>query len=106
MTLNYKNTSLGEKLKEHCAVFGATCDDIGFSVSNLIYTGLIAQQHRGQESAGISILKTGGKIYTYKKKGLVSSVLNNKVLSKFWGNVGIGHTRYATTGAQEYSSLE
>ncbi|MFX1496296.1 MAG: amidophosphoribosyltransferase [Promethearchaeota archaeon] len=106
MTLNYSCTPLGEKVRENCAVFGATCNDIGYSVSNLIYTGLIAQQHRGQESAGISILKTGGKIYTYKKKGLVSSVLTNKILSKFWGNVGIGHTRYATTGAQEYSSLE
>ncbi|MFX1354903.1 MAG: amidophosphoribosyltransferase [Promethearchaeota archaeon] len=106
MTLKYKSFPIREKLKDHCAVFGVTCDDIGFSVSNLIYTGLIAQQHRGQESAGISILRTGGKIYTYKKKGLVSSVLNHKTLSRFWGNIGIGHTRYATTGAQEYSSLE
>ena len=23
-----------------------------------------------------------------------------------WGNIGIGHNRYATTGAQEYSSLD
>jgi len=106
MTLKYKIIPRREKLKDHCAVFGVTCDDIGYSVSNLIYTGLIAQQHRGQESAGISILRTGGKIYTYKKKGLVSSVLNSKTLSKFWGNIGIGHTRYATTGAQEYSSLD
>ncbi|MGV9198079.1 MAG: amidophosphoribosyltransferase [Promethearchaeia archaeon] len=95
-----------DKPKEQCAVFGVTCNDIGFSVGKFLYTGLIALQHRGQESTGISILKTGGNIHTYKKKGLVSKVLNNKKLSKFWGNVGIGHNRYATTGSQEYSSLD
>jgi len=31
-------------------------------------------------------------------------VLNQKVLSNFWGNIGIGHNRYATTGAQEFES--
>jgi len=65
---------------------------------------LIALQHRGQESTGISILKAGGKITTYKRKGLVSKVLNDKVLSHFWGNVGIGHNRYATTGSEEFTS--
>jgi amidophosphoribosyltransferase len=28
------------------------------------------------------------------------------MLSKFWGNVGIGHNRYATTGSQEFSSRD
>lgn len=69
---------------EHCAVFGVICDDIGFSVSKLLYKGLIAQQHRGQESTGISILKTGGNIYTYKKIGLVSRVLNKTFCPNFW----------------------
>ena len=101
-----QKSKLRDKPKEHCGVFGVTCNDIGFSVSKLLYTGLIALQHRGQESAGISVMKTGGKIYTYKKKGLVSKVLNNKVLSQFWGNVGIGHNRYATTGSSEYESLD
>ena len=93
-----------DTLREQCAIFGVACDDIGFSVSKLLYSGLIALQHRGQEATGISLLETGGNIYTYKRKGLVSKVLNNRVLSKLWGNVGIGHNRYATTGAQEYSS--
>jgi len=94
------------KPKEHCAIFGVTCNDIGFSVSQLLYQGLIALQHRGQESTGISILKTGGQIFTYKKGGLVSKVLANKILSQYWGNVGIGHNRYATTGALGYKSSD
>ncbi|MHA1913988.1 MAG: amidophosphoribosyltransferase [Promethearchaeota archaeon] len=95
-----------EKPREQCAIFGVTCNDLGFSVSKLLYQGLVALQHRGQESTGISILKTGGKIYTYKKNGLVSEVLEDKILSQYWGNVGIGHNRYATTGAVGYKSTD
>ncbi|MFX0027794.1 MAG: amidophosphoribosyltransferase [Candidatus Hermodarchaeota archaeon] len=95
-----------DKVKDHCAIFGVTSDDLGFSVSKLLYQGLIALQHRGQESTGISILKTGGSINTYKRSGLVSQVLRNKILSQFWGNVGIGHNRYATTGAIGYKSTD
>ncbi|MFW9971351.1 MAG: amidophosphoribosyltransferase [Candidatus Odinarchaeota archaeon] len=95
-----------EKPREYCAIFGVTCDDLGYSVSKLLYQGLIALQHRGQESTGISILKTGGKIFTYKKSGLVTNVLEDKIISQYWGNVGIGHNRYATTGALGYKSTD
>ncbi|MFO7795625.1 MAG: amidophosphoribosyltransferase [Promethearchaeati archaeon] len=106
MRINQLDYSVKDKPKEHCAIFGVTCDDIGFSVSKYLYKGLIALQHRGQESTGISVLKTGGKIYTYKQKGLVSKVLDSKKLSQYWGNVGIGHNRYATTGSEEYYSQD
>ena len=106
MLLKRKRKHKRDKPLEQCAIFGVTCDDIAFSVSKFLYQGLIAQQHRGQESSGISILKTGGKIHTYKRKGLVSKVLNDKKLRQFWGNVGIGHNRYATTGSSEYESLD
>jgi amidophosphoribosyltransferase len=106
MFLKKKISKYIKKPKDHCAIFGVTCDDIGFSISKLLYQGLIALQHRGQESTGISVLKTGGSIYTYKKNGLVSTVLDNKVLSQYWGNIGIGHNRYATTGAVGYKSTD
>ncbi len=95
-----------EKPREYCAIFGVTCNDIGYSISKLLFQGLIALQHRGQESSGISVLKTGGSINTYKKSGLVSQVLESKILSQYWGNVGIGHNRYATTGAIGYKSTD
>ncbi len=104
MILKRKIKQMREKPKEHCAIFGVTCDDLGYSVSNILYRGLIALQHRGQESTGISILKTGGNIFTYKKNGLVSQVLEEKIISQYWGNVGIGHNRYATTGAVGFNS--
>ena len=108
LSINTKmnDTHSKDKILEHCGVFGAITDDIGYSVSQLLYKGLMALQHRGQESSGISILKTGGKIYTYKKIGLVSKVLNPRIQSRLWGNVAIGHTRYATTGATEFESSD
>ncbi len=106
MLLKENKKKMRDKLHDHCAIFGVTCNDIGFSVSKLLYQGMVALQHRGQESAGISILKTGGKISTYKKNGLVSTVLEKEVLSRFWGNVGIGHNRYSTTGALGYKSSD
>ncbi len=106
MHIQKKDKFIVNKPKEHCAIFGVTCNDLGFSVTKYLYQGLIALQHRGQESTGISISTPGGKIYTYKRNGLVPKVLNNKILSKYWGNVGIGHNRYATTGATGYKSTD
>ncbi|MCK4780984.1 MAG: amidophosphoribosyltransferase, partial [Candidatus Lokiarchaeota archaeon] len=85
MLLKKINKQMREKPRENCAIFGITCNDLGYSVSKLLYQGLIALQHRGQESTGISLLKTGGKIYTYKKNGLVSKVLENPIVSQYWG---------------------
>ncbi|MFW9939371.1 MAG: amidophosphoribosyltransferase [Candidatus Thorarchaeota archaeon] len=106
MPIRKKYYKKKHSLQENCAIFGVTCNDIAFSVSKLLYQGLIALQHRGQESTGISVLKTGGNIHTYKKNGLVSRVINNQILSQYWGNVGIGHNRYATTGATGYKSTD
>ncbi|TFF97962.1 MAG: amidophosphoribosyltransferase [Promethearchaeota archaeon] len=99
------NSSL-RKPKEHCAVFGVSCDDVEYSITQFLYTGLISLQHRGQESSGISLLKKRGKIFTYKREGLVSKVLDKRHLFKYWGNIGIGHNRYATTGSEEFSSVD
>jgi amidophosphoribosyltransferase len=98
--------SISEKPKEKCAVFGVICDDVNYSITQSLYTGLISLQHRGQESSGISLLKTGGDIFTYKRMGLVSKVLDKRHLFKYWGNIGIGHNRYATTGSEEFSSKD
>ena len=45
-----KNHLRRDKPREHCAVFGVTCDDETYSISKLLYLGLISQQYRGQES--------------------------------------------------------
>lgn len=93
-----KNDSVFRKLKEACGVFGIY--DPGGDVARICFFGLYSLQHRGQESAGIAV-STGRKISCHKKMGLVSQVFTERNLSRLKGKVGIGHTRYSTTGSSK-----
>ena len=67
----------------------------------VFYFGLVALQHRGQESAGIVVCDTKGpigNICSHKGMGLVSEVFHGDTLNKLRGNIGIGHVRYSTAG--------
>ncbi len=66
------------------------------------YYGLIALQHRGQQSAGIAI-NNEGIITCYKEMGLVSEVFDEKILNLLKGDMVLGHVRYSTSG-QSFSS--
>ena len=90
------------KLKEECGVFGAFGAPEG-TASQLVYYGLFAQQHRGQESAGMAVIHNGNDMLWYKGQGLVSDVFDKRMLTYLEGSTGIGHVRYSTTGA---SNLE
>lgn len=81
---------------DECGVFGVYLP--GEEVSRAIYFGLFSLQHRGQESAGISI-SDGERIRTHKRMGLVSQVFDSETLDGLQGSMGIGHTRYSTTGS-------
>jgi len=65
--------------------------------SNLAYLGLYAQQHRGQESAGICT-SDGHEIYIHKEMGHVADIFTKPVLATLPGELAIGHTRYSTAG--------
>ncbi len=89
-----------DKIHEECGVFGIYAP-AGKNISKDIYYGLLALQHRGQESAGISVSDTEGpkgNILTRKGMGLVSEVFSSEDLDKLTGNIGVGHVRYSTTG--------
>lgn len=85
-----------DKLKEECGVFGIYSNHLD-DVSQRIYFGLVALQHRGQESAGIAVCKDNRLNY-YKEMGLVREIFNEKTINRLKGNIGIGHVRYSTTG--------
>lgn len=80
--------------REECAVFGIWGDP---EAGQMTYLGLYAQQHRGQESAGIVSQFEGRHIHR-KGLGLVGDVFNEESLSHLKGHAAIGHTRYSTTG--------
>ncbi|RLE15473.1 MAG: amidophosphoribosyltransferase [Actinobacteria bacterium] len=88
---------------EACGVFGVSGDDI--EAARLTYFGLFALQHRGQESAGISV-SDGENITVYKDLGLVAQVFDETVLAGLPGNLAIGHIRYSTTGSNSWENSQ
>ena len=92
-----------ESPREECGLFGVWAP--GEEVARLAYFGLFAQQHRGQESAGIAV-SDGQNLLVYKELGLVSQVFNEATLSTLQGDLGIGHTRYSTTGSTTWENAQ
>lgn len=82
--------------KHSCGVVGINADH---DVVAALQKTLMIIQHRGQESAGISVFD-GMIIHTVKDAGLVQNALSRERLTGMSGTVGIGHVRYATTGGK------
>lgn len=97
----YIQTENNNKLKEECGVFGVYDFD-GKDVASTIYYGLLALQHRGQESCGIAVSDTHGpkgKVLRSKEMGLVNEAFTPENLEKLKGDIGLGHVRYSTAGS-------
>ncbi|SFM97520.1 amidophosphoribosyltransferase [Thermodesulforhabdus norvegica] len=88
--------------REECGIFGIYGHE---DASKLIYFGLYALQHRGQESAGIAV-SDGNRLRDYKNMGLVSEVFREEILQSLRGYLGIGHVRYSTTGSSLLSNAQ
>lgn len=82
---------------EECGVFGILSNKKE-NLGKLVYYGLYALQHRGQESCGI-VVNDDGVFSSYKDLGLVSEVFSRDTLSHLSeGTMAVGHVRYGTTG--------
>ncbi len=89
--------------KEKCGLFGVWGTP---TASQLTYVGIFAQQHRGQESAGIAV-STGKDLNAYTGMGLVSQVFNPRMLNEdLAGHAAIGHVRYSTTGSSKLCNAQ
>ena len=85
-------------IHEECGVFGVIQPEPA-NVGRVVYYGLYALQHRGQESCGI-VVNDDGVFASHKDLGLVGEVFGRDVLERFpQGTMAVGHTRYGTTGA-------
>ncbi len=104
-----------------CGVFGIINHK---DAANLVYLGLYALQHRGQESAGIAtisldavasdtnlgepigssgageqIIAPGApQIHVEKEMGYVNEIFTHERLARLPGDTAIGHVRYSTAG--------
>ena len=95
--------SPSERPGEACGVIAAYTPKE--PAANLIYFGLFALQHRGQESAGIAT-SDGETVTVFKDLGLVAQVFDESTLAGLDGHVGIGHTRYSTTGSNNWANAQ
>lgn len=106
-------------MKEKCGVFGVWGDPLGV---RLTYYALYAQQHRGQESAGIAV-SDGDRLIAKHGMGLVPEVFDERALWELEHRPGrratehngldapitrgaIGHNRYSTTGSSVMNNCQ
>lgn len=95
-------TEMLPEIHEECGIFGV----YGHAeAANLVYLGLYALQHRGQESAGIASSDGEGIIF-HKEMGLVADIFSEDILARLPGNIAIGHVRYSTTGTSELKNAQ
>lgn len=96
--------SFEREANEKCGVFGIMAPKT-LDLGQLLYFGLFALQHRGQESCGMAVFDND-QLLLHKGLGLVSQVFNEEQVSKFKGQVGVGHTRYSTTGSITHENAQ
>ncbi|MCC8181329.1 MAG: amidophosphoribosyltransferase [Planctomycetes bacterium] len=83
-----------DKPGEECGIFGVYGVP---DASQVVYDGLFALQHRGQEGAGIAT-SDNGRINSVKGLGLLRDAVGLKRAATLNGSMGIGHVRYSTSG--------
>src|SRR3990167_3853845 len=85
------------------------CGIIGISnhseAAKIVYSGLYALQHRGEEAAGIASYD-GQDIHIVKAPGLVADAFDERSLSELKGKTAIGHCRYSTTGSSNFKNIQ
>ena len=91
-----------DKPREACGIFGICGHP---EAAPITYFGLYALQHRGQESAGISVVLDEA-IVEHKGMGLVSDVFDPEHLEHLAGSCAVGHVRYSTTGSSVLSNAQ
>lgn len=85
---------LDDHFRDECGVFGVFNHS---EAANLVYLGLYALQHRGQESAGIVSVEDR-ILHASRNRGLVADVFKRDDLDRLKGRQAIGHVRYSTSG--------
>jgi len=107
-----------DKFREECGLMGVWGHE---EAANLVYLGLYAQQHRGQEGVGIVSIdahdqsgsesvqdspESGNGFHVHKGTSLVSDVFKRFDFSRLPGERAIGHVRYTTAGGNRLANVQ
>jgi amidophosphoribosyltransferase len=76
---------------EKCGVMGLYAFDPKWKMSRFIYYGLLALQHRGQETCG-AVTSNGQRLFHHKSANLVDRTFTEAIIGNLQGWMGIGHT--------------
>jgi amidophosphoribosyltransferase len=93
---------MSDKFHEECAVMGVYGHP---EAANMVYLGLYALQHRGQESCGI-VSSDGKGLISHRQMGLVADAFKEDVIKQLEGANAIGHNRYSTQGQSHLKNAQ
>ena len=96
------NPIMSDKFHDECAVMGIYGHP---EASNMVYLGLYALQHRGQESCGI-VSSDGKGLISHRQMGLVADAFKEDVIKRLEGTSAIGHNRYSTAGQSHLKNAQ
>ncbi len=92
------------ELSEKCGIVGIT-GGADLDAARIVYFGLWALQHRGQESSGIAVTD-GDQLRAHKGMGLVAHVYDEGTIDALSGDLGIGHNRYSTSAGSTSEHIQ
>ena len=93
---------MSDKFHDECAVMGVYGHP---EAANMVYLGLYALQHRGQESCGI--VSSDRRVLTsHRQMGLVADAFKEEVIKRLEGASAIGHNRYSTQGQSHLKNAQ
>ena len=91
-----------DKFRDECGVVGVYGHP---EAANMVYLGLYALQHRGQESSGI-VSSDGKALISHRQMGLVADIFKEEIIKRLKGSGAIGHNRYSTTGQSHLKNAQ
>lgn len=93
---------MSEEVRHYCGLFGIVNHP---DAAQLTYLGLYAQQHRGQEAAGIC--STDGRVIRREiGSGLLTDAISDAAVQRLTNPAAIGHLRYSTTGSCNAANIQ
>ncbi|GAA6113023.1 MAG: amidophosphoribosyltransferase [Apilactobacillus sp.] len=94
-----------KSLNDECGVFGVW--GVQGPAAKVVYSGLHALQHRGQEGAGILAIDANQRLNRFRGQGLLGAIFDDPhSFDRLHGNAGLGHIRYATAGSHTINNVQ